>query len=493
LSEYSSGGDAVVRPRARRNWRDALPFVIGGILILLGVFFGFVATNMVRDKTDIGTATRHTFEAIVPFYPDPQAVFGKDRIYILMLGIDYNYDEKGMPYSKGARSDTIMAAGVDFPTKSLKLVSVLRDTEAMIHGRDVKINEAYSDGGEPLADSVIGDFLGMPALGSTDPTSAGNVSPAPVDGNTQHFDRYVIVKINAIKDFVNAIGGIDVPVTEQMDYDDSWGHLHIHFKPGLTHMNGEDAQGYMRFRHDACSDPCRTKRQQQVIHLAIEKLKTQKFNSLTHIAGLIQVMNKDVITNLSTREITSLAFNFKDAKTADLGHADTIGYVDTKQTTYDGEVVIPDEAQKAKLVAGLLGPYENVSTATPPPAKLAAVKPSTVHITVENGSGISGMAAAAAAKFKTQGYIVDGIANADSSSYEVSEIRPATVVPLVGERVRTDLGVPGATITPSTDATPGPKRNVTVIIGKDFAEAQAAPAASGAASAGASAKPTSSP
>ncbi len=496
MSHLPPGGDAAVRPRARRNWRDTLPFVIGIVLILLGVFFGFVATTMIKDKTSLP----ESFYRVVsrPFVQPPDEVFGKSRIYILMLGIDYNYTNTGMPYSKDARSDTIKVAGLDLTTKSLKLVSILRDTEADVRGRDVKINEAYSDGGEPLADDVIGNFLGMPALNATGGDSTLSTATPSASASsgalTQHFDRYIIVKINAIKDFVNAIGGVDVPVTETMDYDDNWGHLHIHFKPGLVHMNGEDAQGYMRFRHDACSDPCRTKRQDQVIHIAIEKLKAQKFNDLTHIGNLISVMQKDVITNLSANEIKSLAWAFKDAKTADLGHADTIGYVDTKQTAYDGEVVIPDERQKEKLVAGLLAPvYENVSTATPAPAKLAAVKPATVHITVENGSGISGMAATAAAKFKAQGYIVEGVANADSSTYEVTEIRPATVVPLVGERVRTDLGVAGATITPATDSTPGPKRNVTVIIGKDFAEAQAAPAASGAPSAAATAKPTSSP
>jgi len=81
-----------------------------------------------------------------------------------------------------------------------------------------------------------------------------------------------VVRVNALKDFVDAIGGIDVPVTETMNYDDTWGHLHIHFKPGMYHMNGEQVQGYSRFRHDECSDPCRTKRQQQVMRILAEKL-----------------------------------------------------------------------------------------------------------------------------------------------------------------------------------------------------------------------------
>ena len=130
-------------------------------------------------------------------------------------------------------------------------------------------------------------------------------------------------------------------------------------------MNGEDAQGYMRFRHDACSDPCRTKRQQQVMQILIAQAQgATSFNDLAHIRALLDVFNKNVITNLTFDEEKSLALAFKDANTADLSHADTIGYVDTKDTSYGGEVLIPDEAQRQKFVADLLGAYGNV---TPPP------------------------------------------------------------------------------------------------------------------------------
>jgi polyisoprenyl-teichoic acid--peptidoglycan teichoic acid transferase len=445
-SEPPPGGGP---PHAR--WKSVLPYVLGGLLIVLGAFFALVAVRIVRDHDTFGNAL---IKQIVAERP-PRELFGKERIYVLLLGIDYNYDDKGMPYSKGARSDTIMAAGLDFPSKSMKLVSVLRDTEALVNGHDTKINEAYSDGGEKLSDKVIGDFLGM-----------------PLNEHNTHFDRYVIVKINAIKDFVNAIGGVDVPVTENMDYDDNWGHLHIHFKANkLYHMSGEDAQGYMRFRHDACSDPCRTKRQQQVMQILIHKLKGDRFNDIAHLPQLLNVFNKDVITNLTFDEEKSLALAFKDANTADLSHADTIGYVDTKDTSYGGQVLIPDEKQRVKLVSELLGAYGNV---TPPPrTALQSVKPSTVHVQVQNGSGIAGLATTVSAKLTKLGYVVDSVGNADTFGYDTTQIRPASKAPYVGERVRADLGVPGAVIAPATDATPGPRSVVTLIVGRDYAVATA--------------------
>ncbi len=434
------------------RWKTVLPIAIGGVLVLLGILLGFVAMKMMRDKSSFSDALVKTLVNV----PTPQAAFGKDRIYVLLLGIDYSYDDKDQPYSNGARSDTIMAAGVDFPTKSAKLVSVLRDTEAQYNGKDTKINQAYSDGGVTLADRVVGDFLTM-----------------PVNPQGRHFDRYIVVKINAVKDFVNAIGGIDVPVTETMNYDDTWGHLHIHFKPGLVHMNGEDAQGYARFRHDACSDPCRSKRQQQVIHIVVQKLKNEKFNDLAHIGQLIGVFRRDVETNLSNDELKSLGWAFKDANIADLSHADVIPYVDTKIAADGGEVVIPDEHVKTKLVGELLGAYGNVTA--PSAGALAAVKPATVHLVIQNGSGEPGLAGTAAAKLKKAGYVIDSVGNADAFSYDATQIRPAAKVPNVGERVRRDLGVDGAAVIPATDTTPGPRAVVTVIVGKDFGQAAAAP------------------
>jgi LCP family protein required for cell wall assembly len=440
-------GDADTQsPRPRSLLRSVLPYVLSCALIGVGLFFGSVAQRMVTHQE---TFTDAVVRQIV-HVPSPEEVFHRDRIYVMLLGIDYDYDDKDQPFSTHSRSDTIMAAGIDFPTKSTRLVSVLRDTDAVIQGRETKINGAYSLGGVKLADSVIGDFLGM-----------------PVEANGRHFDRYVVVRVNALKDFVDAIGGIDVPVTETMNYDDSWGHLHIHFKPGMYHMNGEQVQGYSRFRHDECSDPCRTKRQQQVMRILADKLIHDKLNDLTHIGQLVSVFRRDVTTNLSNEELKSLAWSFKDAKLADLAHADTIGYVDTKETL-DGETVIPNDRQKMELVADMLGPYQTAPVAAPqrPSRAVAAIQPSTVHVVVENGSGIRGAATVVAAALRTRGYVIDGIANADSFTYDTTLIR--TSVPDAGARVRADIGIAGASVTPQGTKAPGDGA-VHVIVGKDYA------------------------
>lgn len=436
-----------VEPR-RGGWKTVLAYVLGALLVVVGLVCAFAAYRVIHDHQPIPRSIDEIF------IPPPDVVFHKDRIYVLVLGTDFNTDEHGMQYSKGSRSDSIKVVGIDFTAKAVKSYSILRDFKATVNGHISKINEAYAAGGVKLADAVIGgQFLGLPK-----------------NESGSYFDKYIVINAYGLKDFVNAIGGIEVPVTERMDYDDNWGHLRIHFKPGLQHMNGQQAMGYTRFRYDACSDVCRTQRQDQVIHIIIQKLKSQKLNDLLHIGSLIGALNKNVMTNLSFDEEKSLAWAFRNVNIADV-RTETLKYSDVEQTANAGEVAIPDPQQKAKMISALLGPYGNV---TPPPSSaLQAVKPSSVHVIVENGSGISGLAGAASARLTKLGYVVDSVGNADTFGYDTTQIRTASKLPFVGERVRADLDVPGAGVAPATDATPGPRTVVTVIVGRDYATARA--------------------
>ena len=236
------------------------------------------------------------------FIPSPQQVFGRSNILVLVEGLDYDYTSKDEEFSTNSRSDVIWAVNLDFATKRIYQLSVPRDMVAtMPNGTRAKINQAQSDGGVNEAKSVIAQFLGIPG-----------------------FDRYVILRIDATKAFVDAIGGIEVDVKssdclkyktgctgESLQYDDSWGHLHIHLKQGPQHLNGEQAVAYMRFRHDWCSDPCRIMRQQQVLHAMATKLRSDKINTFMHLGDLLNVFRKYVQTDFSDQELLAVAAHYE--------------------------------------------------------------------------------------------------------------------------------------------------------------------------------------
>lgn len=274
--------------------------------------------------------------------PRPQQVFGKDHLLVLVVGLDYDYDNNDNETSKTSRSDIIKAINLDFKTNRAYVLSVPRDMDAVLpNGEEAKINQAQSDGGIKESQAVIAKWLGIPG-----------------------FDRYVVLRIDTMKDLVNALGGIDVAVKNSdalkgtgpngpIDYDDNWGHLHVHLKPGLQHMTGDEAVGYARFRHDWCSDPCRIMRQDQVIRAIVARIGGDKLNTLAHMQSLIAVVRNDVQTNLSPAEELSIANGFSGITPKSIVTAQ-VPYVADKVLPDYGDVIIPDTAARAWLVRTML-------------------------------------------------------------------------------------------------------------------------------------------
>jgi len=433
--------------------------VLVALAVILGVLVGAVALQSIVQKR---SATDVMAGYGMPFIESPQAHFSKDRVALLLMGIDYSYDSKDQETSTNARADTIKAVSLNFPTQrlpngSVSMLSVPRDMDAvMMDGRENKINAAYGGFDFNYAaaahnqEKVVARFLGIPK-----------------------FDRYLTLRINATKELVDAIGGIDVTPDETMNYDDTWGHLHIHFIGGKKyHMTGEQAVSYARFRHDACSDPCRIKRQDQVIKITIAKLRNDKFNDLLHINALIDVVRRNVYTDLSQREILSLAWAFQhvDLKTIDTRQ---VPFVSDKDLACCGNVLIADDSAKTKLVRKLfVDPL--VPAASSDARAVAAIPAASVHVAVRNGSGRAGQGAKVAETLRKAGFVIDSVANASTFAYDTTEIVVrGNATPLLGERVRSALALNATALQSAATAAPVSSSDVTVIVGRDLASASA--------------------
>jgi LCP family protein required for cell wall assembly len=450
-------------PRAKRV-HSIVYYATMAFLVSLSLgfiaFAGFVGEQSIAHKTNPIADVAKDITSM--FVPPPQNYFAKDRINVLLLGIDYNYDPNDIEYSTGARSDTIMALSINFPTgtnpkPSVHILSVPRDMlYTFADGHQDKINTAYQMGGSSPVKSAkasevaVANFLGLSA-----------------------FDRFVTLRIDATKEVVDAIGGIDVVPDETMDYDDTWGHLHIHFKGGkLYHMNGDQAVSYSRFRHDACSDPCRIKRQQQVIRIAINKLKTQKFNDLMHIGELIGVFNRNVITDFTPAEEVSIANAFSSIDLTSV-KTDQVPYTHDVVLDCCGDVLVADDDAKAQLVQKyFLDPIvPQVTPAPVDPKVLAGIAPSTIQVDVQNGTGEPGVAGKLASALQAQGFKIASVADADSFDYDTTEIQVHSAKqPLAGERVRSALALSTAQVSVQTPpaATTQASTDVTVIVGRDY-------------------------
>ncbi|HYE78016.1 MAG TPA: LCP family protein, partial [bacterium] len=202
----------------------------------------------------------------------PEVYFGRSQLLYVLTGID-EVDFMG-------RTDTIMVAYIDFSRDQLKILSVPRDTVVPFGKNFQKINNAAgwvpddpkTTQREDLdnMDQVLSDFLTVP------------------------IDNIVAVNYDGFREIIDVLGGVTVNIEKHMDYDDRRGNLHIHFDPGIQHLDGQKTLEYARYRKDAEGDFARIRRQQGLI----KELKRQKLNValVPKIPALIPAVQKAVQT-----------------------------------------------------------------------------------------------------------------------------------------------------------------------------------------------------
>ncbi len=415
--------------------------VVAGLVVLLAVstVLGFSIFKHETPLQILGDA----------LIPSPQQVFGRPQLRVLVVGLDYDYTDNDQPFSAQARSDVIWAVNLDLVNKRIFELSVPRDMVAtMPDGSQAKINQAQADGGVAEAEQVVSHWLGIPG-----------------------FDRYVILRINATRELIDDIGGVTVDVENSdpkdkspINYDDNWGHLHIHLKTGLQHLTGAQAVGYMRYRHDWCGDPCRIRRQQEVLHALAAKLERDKFNTLLHAGQLVKTMLANVQTNFSKAELLSLAHYYIGIKPSQIV-AHQVPYVANVYLPGYGDAIVPDKNARRRLAESMLiAPPSPAPTADP--AALAAIAPSSLRVDVENGSGIDGAAADLARILKAEGYRIGKVGNS-SSYHDNSVVRAHSAIELAGDKVAAGLPKAMKNALLVEAPTAGTTSDVTVVIGRD--------------------------
>lgn len=363
--------------------------------------------------------------ALAPFVPAPDLtqVFGRPNLRVVVMGLDENWTDSDVAYTAGARTDTLIAVNVDLANKQVNVVSIPRDLWVYIPKSGYgKINEAYGDGG-PLR---------------TEATVVKNLSTPP-------FDYYVVLRLDATKNIINALGGIDVNVEKDMDYDDTWGHLHIHLKKGMQHLDGDHAVGYIRFRHDPEGDFGRMRRQRQVVQVLAKKLRDPSV--ALHLPALLGVIRDNIRTDMPFGKIYDLALGLHDISPQSVHSA--VLPVDIGWT--NGESVLFAQSDANKVVRTyLVAGYGN------------AFDPSTVHVRVENGSGTPGAASAFADFLRQRGFDVVETGNAKSFNNLKTTIKTADQK-IAGE-VAKQLPVKN----PSIALGPVDGVDVEIVVGRDY-------------------------
>lgn len=184
-------------------------------------------------------------------------------------------------------ADTLMVATYDVKEQRVGVVSIPRDTIVdRSWSRYPKINGAYGGGGGvERVRREVSHLLGIP------------------------IDFHIKVDIGAFVALIDEVGGIDFEVPVDMDYDDPWQDLSIHYKKGMQHLTGQQALEVVRFRHNndmtGYSDKGRMQTQQKLLAAVAEKVLS--WGSVTKIMPFLEIFEQYVDTDLTAKEILYFA------------------------------------------------------------------------------------------------------------------------------------------------------------------------------------------
>ncbi len=266
-----------------------IPLLIAeiGILILaLGILYVVVTATREVERKTIDEEKITINEEVAESMQAEESEAAKGYRNIALFGVDARDGELG----RGTRSDSIIIASINMDTQEIKLVSVFRDTFLNL-GNDTynKCNAAYAQGGPEQAINMLNTNLD---LDITD---------------------YVTVGFGGLIDSVDALGGIEMDITEteinhlnnyQMTMADEMGVDYIPVEhSGKQLLNGMQATAYCRIRYTKGDDFRRAERQRDVLTAMMEKAKGASVSELTEMVNAIL---PEVETSLGVNEILSV-------------------------------------------------------------------------------------------------------------------------------------------------------------------------------------------
>ncbi|MEQ2371342.1 LCP family protein [Blautia sp. CLA-JM-H16] len=326
-----------------RKKRKKLLFVLEIIVLLLfiGGLFVYGQISAKLDKIDI-QETDLSDQDIVTNDQAPQMT---GYTTYALFGLDHrNKNEK----LNTENSDTIIIASINNDTKSIKLVSIYRDT--LLNVKDdtySKANAAYALGGPAQAVSMLNTNLDL------------------------NITDYVAIDFDALVTVVDCLGGLDIPLSYAemvhmnnycVETSEETGKSYTPIelpdpKPddieatlGTYHLNGVQATSYCRIRYTASLDMGRTERQRRVIQMIVDKAKKAGLSTIFDIMDQVFPMIKTTVSKTEILKLlpTMIGYNIEN----------TTGFPeDYNFATVKGSVIVPTtlESNVLKLHQFLYG------------------------------------------------------------------------------------------------------------------------------------------
>lgn len=330
IQESQEDTNDVKKPDAKKKLVKHIPLLvveICALVLAIGVMYVVVTATKEVDRKKIDKEKITINEEVAEVIrEEEESNETKGYRNIALFGVDARDGELG----RGTRSDSIIIASINQDTQEIKLVSVFRDTYLNL-GNDSynKCNAAYAQGGPEQAISMLNTNLDL------------------------NITDYVTVGFGGLIDSVDALGGIEIEVTEaeishlnnyQLTMSEELGVDYIPVEhSGRQLLNGMQATAYCRIRYTRGDDFRRAERQRDVLTAMMDKAKTVSVSSLTNMVNAIL---PEVETSLGVNEIVSV---LGSVASYDVVASDGFPFEDNRRGANvgsKGSCVIPDNLEE---------------------------------------------------------------------------------------------------------------------------------------------------
>ena len=300
------------------------------VVILLVVVLNVV--NYISDKFDKLNIVKFDDE----LFEDNQEHMDQEIIEvmkgytnILLIGVDARDNDMSKINNRFVNhSDTIIICSINNATKEVKMVSVYRDTILKMSDPENPSDFKYRKATEAIF------YYG--------PQSTMNMLNVNLD---LKIDHYVMVNWSALIEIVDAVGGIDIDVTEeermwineyQKDTSKNTGKPYTELKnSGYVHLDGMMATSFCRIRYTAGNDYKRTERQRLVLSEIFKKAKSMDVKQLDRV---IDAIVNNVATSIDQTELIKMA-----SSVASYSLGENVGFPFDRQEL--GHIMVNDKLQ----------------------------------------------------------------------------------------------------------------------------------------------------
>lgn len=185
-----------------------------------------------------------------------------------------------------ANTDVIMIINFSVTSGGISILQLPRDTYVELEKTPYKLNSLYH-------------YFGLEAQGKDekdiDTYSLSKVATVLEKNLCINIHYYAMVNLSGFRNIVDILGGVEVNIPANMDYEDSEQGLKIHLKKGKQVLDGKKAEQFVRFRSGYVQADIGRMDAQKIFMSALIKTVKENFT----VSNIVKIAN-EVYKNVTT-------------------------------------------------------------------------------------------------------------------------------------------------------------------------------------------------